>query len=496
MSKVIHVENVSKEYRLGVIGYGTLRQDIQSWWARLRGREDPNRPVDSSRSGSIKRSETVFALQDVSLTIRQGEIVGLIGANGAGKSTLLRILTRLTAPTKGIVRLKGRVAALLAVGTGFHPELTGRENIFLNGALLGMTRAEIKRKFDQIVDFSGVERFIDTPVKRYSSGMNVRLGFAVAAHLEPDIMLVDEVLAVGDAEFQHKCLGKMGDIGRQGRTIVIVSHNMTTVTNLCTRTVMLNQGRIRADGDTQTVVRDYFRQSLEGAASHACQSPDAVVIEALNLKDARGNTVSELHPGAPLSVEIHYNANQRVEEPNFSLAIKGRYGTVVVADMHVDGRHPSHIEGKGIVCCRFESLPLMPSFYTVQLGVRDKTGKKILTSTKEPAFLKVVGRLRDHGFLGERADAIAQQGLPAITPYEWSLPDGTLSKVRIEPDPNTHTSPVRSSHWRKWAADSIGRTRRQAAGGTPSEKVPTSNDSDLEQGPITASRGAKGLSQK
>jgi len=219
---VIQVENLSKSYQLGVIGTGTLTNDIKLWWAKARGKPNPLLKIGESDHGN-REGETLWALKDVSFEVQQGEVLGIIGRNGAGKSTLLKVLSRITAPTSGRVKVQGRIASLLEVGTGFHPELTGRENIYLNGAILGMKKAEIAKKFDDIVDFAEVEKFIDTPVKRYSSGMYVRLAFAVAAHLEPEILLVDEVLAVGDATFQKKCLGKMGDVAREGRTVLFVS---------------------------------------------------------------------------------------------------------------------------------------------------------------------------------------------------------------------------------------------------------------------------------
>ena len=241
MSTVISIENVSKSYRLGTIGSGTLREDLQSWWHRVRGQPDPNRRLDQAHLAI--EGHTLWALQDVSLAVEQGEVLGIIGRNGAGKSTLLKILSRVTAPTSGRIRVKGRVASLLEVGTGFHPELTGGENVFLNGAILGMTKAEVARKFDEIVAFSEIEDFIDTPVKRYSSGMYVRLAFAVAAHLDPEILVVDEVLAVGDAGFQKRCLGKMGDVAKSGRTVLFVSHNMPSILNLCTRAIWMGNGQ-------------------------------------------------------------------------------------------------------------------------------------------------------------------------------------------------------------------------------------------------------------
>ncbi|MFZ9295445.1 MAG: ABC transporter ATP-binding protein, partial [Bacteroidia bacterium] len=222
---VIKVENLGKQYHLGQVGTGTITHDLNRWWHRLRGKEDPYLKIGETNDTTKKgKSDLVWALRDINFDVKQGEVLGIIGKNGAGKSTLLKILSRVTSPTVGEIKVKGRIASLLEVGTGFHPELTGRENIFLNGAIMGMSKQEISSKFDEIVDFSGVERYIDTPVKRYSSGMYVRLAFAVAAHLEPEILIVDEVLAVGDAEFQKKCMGKMKDVSGAGRTVLFVSH--------------------------------------------------------------------------------------------------------------------------------------------------------------------------------------------------------------------------------------------------------------------------------
>lgn len=256
---VIKVENISKQYRLGQVSTGTLSHDINRWWHRVRGKEDPYLQIGETNDRSVKgSSDYVWALQDIHFDVKHGEVLGIIGRNGAGKSTLLKILSRTTAPTTGNIKIKGRVASLLEVGTGFHPELSGRDNIFLNGAIMGMTKKEISRKFDEIVDFAGVERYIDTPVKRYSSGMYVRLAFAVAAHLEPEILIVDEVLAVGDAEFQKKCLGKMKDVSeREGRTVLFVSHNMAAVKQLCTRGIVLQNGALSFSGSQYEAVNFY-----------------------------------------------------------------------------------------------------------------------------------------------------------------------------------------------------------------------------------------------
>ena len=269
MTTAISIQNVSKAYRLGVIGHGTLREDLQSWWAKVRGKEDPNRIIGSKEA---IEGDTLWALRDVSFDVEQGSVWGIIGANGAGKSTLLKILSRVTAPTSGQIKVRGRVASLLEVGTGFHPELTGRENIFLNGAILGMTKAEVRKKFDEIVAFSEIEKFIDTPVKRYSSGMYVRLAFAVAAHLDPEILVVDEVLAVGDAAFQKKCLGKMGAVAKEGRTVLFVSHNMGAVRNLCQHGVVLRNGREAFQGTANDAVDFYLSKSVAAGATEWTRS--------------------------------------------------------------------------------------------------------------------------------------------------------------------------------------------------------------------------------
>jgi lipopolysaccharide transport system ATP-binding protein len=259
MSTVIKVENLSKQYRLGLIGSSTIKEDAQRWWAKMRGKEDPFLQVGSENDRTVlDDSKYVWSLKDVNFDVEQGDVLGVIGRNGAGKSTLLKILSKVTAPTIGSVKVKGRIASLLEVGTGFHPELTGRENIYLNGAILGMRKHEITRKLDEIIAFAGVEKYVDTPVKRYSSGMYVRLAFAVAAHLENEILILDEVLAVGDAEFQKKCLGKMNDVSKsEGRTILFVSHNLAAVSSLCTKSIFLTSGKLNFIGSQVDAVKKY-----------------------------------------------------------------------------------------------------------------------------------------------------------------------------------------------------------------------------------------------
>ena len=257
----IEFENISKQYRLGLVSTGTLSHDLNRFWqTKVLRREDPYLKVGEVNDRAHKgASEYVWALKDINFKVEQGDVVGIIGRNGAGKSTLLKLLSRVTAPTTGTIRARGRIASLLEVGTGFHPEMTGRENIYMNGAIMGMSRAEITRKLDEIVDFSGCERYLDTPVKRYSSGMTVRLGFAIAAHLEPEILVVDEVLAVGDAEFQKKAIGKMQDVSRgEGRTVLFVSHNMESIKMLCNRGVVLHNGSINMTGSAEDCVNHYI----------------------------------------------------------------------------------------------------------------------------------------------------------------------------------------------------------------------------------------------
>lgn len=264
MGVSIKIENLSKKYRLGLVGASTFKEDTQRFWARLRGKEDPFKILGTLNDRTIKdNSKYVWSLKDINFDIQQGDVLGVIGRNGAGKSTLLKILSKVTAPTTGTVKVKGRIASLLEVGTGFHPELTGRENIYLNGAILGMRKFEIKSKLDEIVSFAGVEKYLDTPVKRYSSGMYVRLAFAVAAHLESEILIVDEVLSVGDAEFQKKCISKMSDISQgKGRTVLFVSHNMVAIQNLCNQSIYLQNGLLLNKGETSEVIKNYIKNDL------------------------------------------------------------------------------------------------------------------------------------------------------------------------------------------------------------------------------------------
>jgi lipopolysaccharide transport system ATP-binding protein len=328
MPTVIKVEDLSKAYQLGEIGTGTLSRDLERYWARIRGKEDPFLKIGEINDREKKgRGDVVWSLKDINFDIEQGDAVGIIGRNGAGKSTLLKILSRVTAPTAGSVKIKGRIASLLEVGTGFHPELSGRENIYLNGAILGMRKAEIKRKFDEIVDFSGVERYVDTPVKRYSSGMYVRLAFAVAAHLESEILIVDEVLAVGDAEFQKKCLGKMGSISQgEGRTILFVSHNMTAIQKLCNKALLMHQGSIHHTGETNYIINTYLQDSTLSKSVYEIPLPDQSedlpgYAYQLQLEDENNTVVNEVCVGKPWQVRVFFKLTRPTDHFIIALGI-------------------------------------------------------------------------------------------------------------------------------------------------------------------------------
>jgi lipopolysaccharide transport system ATP-binding protein len=389
-------------------------------------------PLAWLRSARQKKMQHVdfWALQDVSFQIQHGEVAGIIGSNGAGKSTLLKLLSRITIPTKGRFRIDGRCASLLEVGTGFHQELTGRENIFLNGAILGMSRAEIIRKFDEIVDFSGVEEFLDTPVKRYSSGMYVRLAFSVAAHLEPEILIVDEVLAVGDIAFQKKCLGKMGSLAQGGRTVLFVSHKLEAVRSLCQRCVWLKDGRLHKDGKADEIVEAYFN-SVSGEQSFSCSNQDyGLTIQKVLLKNDRGQESYQFRPGDDLVVEISYDAQKCIEKPIIAVGVFGVDSSCFTSNMLLDGNRPEFLKGAGQITCTFKSIPLLPQNYTVKMIVRSATIKDIIVDYKEVASFKVVGDLADYGYKGE-FKTFAAHSTPVVVPYEWRFTDGTTATVAL-----------------------------------------------------------------
>ncbi|QIE60611.1 ABC transporter ATP-binding protein [Rasiella rasia] len=332
MEKVIlKAENISKQYRLGVVGTGTVKHDFNRFLARILGKPDPYLKVGAENDRSAKATGNyVWALQDINFELKRGEVLGIIGKNGAGKSTLLKILSRVTAPTTGVIKTRGRIASLLEVGTGFHPELTGLENIYLNGAILGMTKAEIKRKEEEIIEFSGCQMYIDTPVKRYSSGMRVRLAFAVAAHLEPDILVVDEVLAVGDVDFQKKAIGKMQEISEgDGRTVLFVSHNMAAVKNLCTRGIVLENGKSIYEGNANDAVEYYLKNAFQLSKTHILERTDRkgnkkLQIESIQIENNRDVEVSELYSGESYAMKFYYTQYKPVEAGQLTLVVQFR----------------------------------------------------------------------------------------------------------------------------------------------------------------------------
>jgi len=399
---VISVENLTKRYDLGVIGTGTLSRDLNRWWARLRGAPDPYTRI--GQQDHFKRiGESILALDDVSFKVAQGEALGIIGKNGAGKSTLLKILSRVTAPTSGVVKVKGRIGSLLEVGTGFHPELTGRENVYLNGAILGMRKDEVDRKFDEIVDFSGVEKFIDTPVKRYSSGMYVRLAFAVAAHLDPEILVVDEVLAVGDAEFQKKCLGKMGDVAGEGRTVLFVSHNMAAIKNLCNRCILLFEGKLLLDGNSESVVDEYITQTKGTNSINSNiyfwedkrEDTDVQFIQAelLNSYDKPSEVFT---PQEPIKFRLSYKIHQKISGLRLVLQIKTTAGEIVFATTdHSERKNNQLLPGIYISECTFPSHLFNLKEYVIVLGAGNP-GVKFYYKPKEILRFSVSG-IGNHG---------------------------------------------------------------------------------------------------
>ena len=338
----IKVENLSKIYRLGEIGTGSIGQDVDRWFkTKILGKEDPFLKIGESNDRSTKgMSDFVYSLQDINFDINQGDAVGIIGRNGAGKSTLLKILSRVTTPTTGKINIKGRVASLLEVGTGFHPELTGRENIYLNGAILGMRKREIDRKLDEIIDFSGVERYIDTPVKRYSSGMYVRLAFAVAAHLESEILIVDEVLAVGDAEFQKKCLGKMGEVSNgEGRTVLFVSHNLGSISSLCAKSILLSNGNLEALDKTSKIIDFYSKSSFYQNSNYTGLefSTKLIWFKQITIQSIKGEISDSLNSNESIIInfQLGYQEFQNTDYTLFCLILDGSKNRVFASESSV-----------------------------------------------------------------------------------------------------------------------------------------------------------------
>jgi lipopolysaccharide transport system ATP-binding protein len=394
MAEAIVVEGLSKRYRLGSFtGDGMLRESIMNLFRR-RAPE----AADEDKSST-------WALRDVSFRVAQGEIVGIIGRNGAGKSTLLKLLSRITQPTEGRITVEGRVAPLVEVGTGFHQELTGRENVFLNGSILGLRKREIEERFDDIVEFSGLEKFLDTPLKRYSSGMRMRLGFAVAAHLSTDILLVDEVLAVGDAEFQKKCLESLSDVGQSGRTVLFVSHNLEAVERLCPRTIWIDAGQIRRDGETAEVIGEYLstvHEVHDGSIDLSDRSPRSGTGEArftsLEFLDDAGCPKPAVRSGKPLKMRLGFEVLSAIRTPHFGVMIHSSLGTLIAhANTWSSGLEiPLLEEGRGRIDLRFEALDLVPGEYPLSLWI-ERQGEKQSFDLLEHAVRLTVHARTDEG---------------------------------------------------------------------------------------------------
>ncbi len=376
MNSAITVENLSKQYQIGVNrakGYRTLRESISDGFVSLG---DRLRRAQGASRLAPRASGTHWALKGVSFEVQPGEVVGVIGRNGAGKSTLLKILSRITEPTSGRALIHGRVGSLLEVGTGFHPELTGRENVYLNGSILGMSRREIARRFDEIVEFAEIERFLDTPVKRYSSGMYVRLAFGVAAHLQPEILLVDEVLAVGDQKFQKKCLGKMREVGRSGRTVLFVSHNIAALEALCSQCILIDHGRLKAHGETRSILAQYYEDGEDRTSGsrdlseHRGRSSDSnPIMSRVTLSDGNSNVISRIRMGSCLSLHVDFDVKGTPTQPVLGVVIKTDMGTALFGfnNLFIPGFEFDKVQSSGTISCHLANLPLMPGTYLADL---------------------------------------------------------------------------------------------------------------------------------
>jgi lipopolysaccharide transport system ATP-binding protein len=396
MSTVISIENVSKSYRLGMIGGGTLRDDLARWWAALHHQPDPNAKIGEEHHAR-RIGEEFWALQNISFQVNEGEILGIIGRNGAGKSTLLKILSRVTAPTSGCIKIKGRIASLLEVGTGFHPELTGRENVFLNGTILGMTKAEIRKKFDEIVAFAEIDEFIDTPVKRYSSGMYVRLAFAVAAHLESEILILDEVLAVGDAQFQKKCLGKMGDVSRAGRTILFVSHNLQAMAALCTTAIVLKRGELTEQGSPRALITNYLSSGSHDSAQatwsfETAPSHPSVKLHSVKVCRPDGTVSYDQRLGSPVILSIEFWCLRQMKMlPSFHLYNQSGVMVFPTGPMHLKELGEKIYEPGLYRCsCEIPEALLNTSIYFVHAWLSRETDGHAYVHVPEVVSFKVI----------------------------------------------------------------------------------------------------------
>jgi ABC-type polysaccharide/polyol phosphate transport system ATPase subunit len=404
----IRFEDVSKTYRPLGEGYRALRDEL-SRFATLRRRTHEGREVN--------------ALRNVSFEVHPGESVALIGENGAGKSTALKVVSRISYPSSGRVSVTGRVGALIEVGSGLHPELTGRENVHLYGRILGLPGRYVNARFDEIVEFAGLAKAIDRPVKQYSSGMELRLGFSVAAHLEPEILIVDEALSVGDAAFQHRCVERMSKLVREGRTLLFVTHKLGAAEALCDRALLLTEGRLDMDGGAKDVIHEYLRRvharMVDESEDHRIQG-NGIEIEQVSLHDASGEAVSVIRPGDSLTVRVRYNASRPISSPQFSIAIsEPAHGALVLASMLIDGEDPGTVEGQGYVECTFPSLPFTPRTYEIAGEVREGFGR--LLDYQRWARVQVQEDL-DHGVTGRAGASRSLHQAPIALPYSWRYP--------------------------------------------------------------------------
>lgn len=421
----IEFEHISKQYQLGKIGTGTLSKDLNRWWAHIRGKEDPYIKIGQVNNRTNKaEGDFVWALRDISFKVEQGDVLGIIGKNGSGKSTLLKILSKVTSPTTGFIRGRGRVASLLEVGTGFHPEMTGRENIYMNGAIMGMTKAEIERKLDDIVEFAGVQMYVDTPVKRYSSGMTVRLGFAIAAHLEPEILVVDEVLAVGDAEFQKKAIGKMQDVAKgEGRTVLFVSHNIAAVRKLCTRGIVLQDGELSFDGVTEEAIEYYTRSCVpEKFLSTSIELPaytksnTQISFTSIEFLD-ENNEPCQLHCGRYVKLRLKAKSSTIYKGVKVSVAFRTIYDMPLLALPTILTLDEFTIEkGDYTFELAIPKLPLTAGIYSI--GVFCYSNSDELYGVKNVAQVEVFGI--DYFVSGRQLPAHLS-GLATVCDHNWNI---------------------------------------------------------------------------
>ncbi len=379
---VIEVENIAKLYRLGEVTTGTLSHDLNRWWHKIRGKDDPYAQVGQTNDRTRKSvSDYVWALKDINFKVQQGEVLGIIGRNGAGKSTLLKLLSRVTSPTQGTIKIRGRFASLLEVGTGFHPELTGRENVYLNGAILGMTRREISSKLDEIVEFSGCAAYLDTPVKRYSSGMKVRLAFAVAAHLRSEILIVDEVLAVGDIEFQKKCMGKMGEATRDGRTVLFVSHNMQAISTLTTRCLLMRRGTCFFEGSTHEAIAAYLENEVSSGNEYVSSEEKSGIAQLVRAKVETSEPSGTHVHGQPLKVHFEVEVKEPLQNASFSFQITDNLHQPIVHAWIFDSDRPLlRTVGRHKITCTLPHPRLYLGNYCINTYLADSRSKSMIES--------------------------------------------------------------------------------------------------------------------